>query len=133
MQMAHSKTLVLSGYTLAITLEIADATVGGLAMGTGMTTYSHKVGLYQEAIKSYEVVLGDGSLVTSKRDNEYSDLYYALPWSHGSLGFLTALELDIIKVKPYVHMRYIPVRGQKKYCDMIREISGATDKDRKVR
>ena len=61
----------------------------GLALGTGMTTYSHKVGLYHEAIKSYEVVLGDGSLVTATRTNEHSDLYYTLPWSHGSLGFLT--------------------------------------------
>ena len=34
---------VPSGYTLAVTLEIADATLGGLAMGVGMTTYSHKV------------------------------------------------------------------------------------------
>lgn len=30
------------GYTLAVTLEIGDATLGGLAFGVGMTTYSHK-------------------------------------------------------------------------------------------
>ena len=35
--------LVPRGYTLAVTLEIADATLGGLAFGVGMTTYSHKV------------------------------------------------------------------------------------------
>jgi delta24-sterol reductase len=124
--------LIPRGYTLAVTLEIADATLGGLAMGVGMTTYSHKVGLYQEAVVAYEVILGDGSLVTATKDNENSDLYYALPWSHGSLGFLTALELQIIPVKPYIHMKYIPVKGQKKYCDEIREISGALDKNRKV-
>lgn len=32
-----------------------------------------------------------------------------LPWSHGTLGFLVALELQIIKIKPYVHVEYIPV------------------------
>ncbi|CAL8078831.1 unnamed protein product [Orchesella dallaii] len=127
-----TKYLIPRGYTLAVTLEIADATLGGLAMGVGMTTYSHKVGLYQEAIQSYEVVLGDGSLVTATRNNEYSDLYHALPWSHGSLGFLTALDLQIIPVKPYIHMKYIPVKGQKKYCDTIRELSGANDKDREL-
>lgn len=37
------------------------------------------------------------------------------------------LELKIIPVKPYVHMRYIPVRGQKNYCDMMRQLSGAMD------
>jgi delta24-sterol reductase len=35
--------LIPRGYTLAVTLEIADATLGGLAFGVGMTTYSHKV------------------------------------------------------------------------------------------
>nr|CAH0102059.1 unnamed protein product [Daphnia galeata] len=124
--------MVTVGYTLAVTLEIADATLGGLAFGVGMTTYSHKVGLYQETIAAYEVVLGDGSLVRVTKDNEYSDLFYCLPWSHGTLGFLVALELQIIPVKPYVKMEYIPINGQKEYCDKIRELSGAMDKDKQT-
>lgn len=35
--------LVPRGYTLTVCLEVAEATLGGLAMGVGMTTYSHKV------------------------------------------------------------------------------------------
>lgn len=101
--------LIPKGYALAVTLEIGDATCGGLALAVGMTTHSHKVGLYQETIVSYDVVLGDGSLVHATADNEYSDLFYCLPWSHGTLGFLVAVELKIIKVKPYIHMRYVPV------------------------
>lgn len=38
-----TKYLLPRGYTLAVTLEIGDATVGGLAFGVGMTTHSHKV------------------------------------------------------------------------------------------
>jgi delta24-sterol reductase len=30
-------------------------------------------------------------------------------------------------------MEYIPVNGQKEYCDKIRELSGAMDKDKQVR
>lgn len=64
-----------------------------------------QVGLYQESIIAYEVVLADGSLVRATRDNEYSDLFYTLPWSHGTLGFLVALELQIIKIKvPASHL-----------------------------
>lgn len=88
-----------------------------------MTTHSHKVGLYQETIQSYEVVLGDGSLVKASK-TENVDLYRALPWSHGSLGFLVALTLKITKVKPYIKMSYIPIKGQKDYCDTIRLLSG---------
>ncbi len=40
-----TRHLIPMGYTLAVTLEIADATLGGLAFGVGMTTYSHKVNL----------------------------------------------------------------------------------------
>lgn len=116
--------LIPKGYTLAVTLEIADATLGGLAMGTGMTTHSHKVGLYHENVVSYEVVLSDGSLVKATRE-ENADLYRALPWSHGSLAFLVALTLKIVKIKPYLKLRYIPIAGQKNYCDAIRKYSGA--------
>ena len=77
------------------------------------------------------MVLGDGSLVRATSEN-HSDLYYCLPWSHGTLGFLVALELKIIKVKPYVHMKYIPVKGKAQYCEMIRKLSGAYDKDAQV-
>ncbi|XP_032519816.2 delta(24)-sterol reductase-like [Danaus plexippus] len=119
-----TRYLIPKGYSLAVTIELDDATLGGLALGTGMSTHSHKAGLYHETITSYEVVLGDGSLVTATATNEYSDLYKALPWSHGSLGFLVALTLKIVKVKPYIRIKYTPVRGQKNYCDLIRKLSG---------
>lgn len=94
-------------------------------MGTGMSTHSHKAGLYHETITGYEVVLADGELVTATANNRHADLYKALPWSHGSLGFLVALTLRIVKVKPYIKMKYTPVTGQKSYCDIIRDLSGA--------
>jgi delta24-sterol reductase len=83
-----TRYLIPRGFTLAVTLEIADATLGGLAMGVGMTTHSHKVGLYQETVVSYEMILSDGSVVTATADNEHADLYRCLPWSHGTLGKL---------------------------------------------
>ena len=123
-----TKYLVSRGYTLAVTLEIGDATCGGLGMAVGMTTYSHNVGLYQESVKSYDIVVADGSLINVTADNEHRDLFYCLPWSHGTLGFLVALELKVIPIKPFVHLRYYPVHGQKKYCDEMRKLSGANDK-----
>ncbi|KAG6450980.1 hypothetical protein O3G_MSEX006859 [Manduca sexta] len=119
--------LIPKGYSLAVTIELVDATLGGLALGTGMSTHSHKAGLYHETITSYEVVIADGSLVTATADNEHSDLFKTLPWSHGSLGFLVALTLKIVKIKPYIKIKYIPVKGQKAYCDMIRQLSGTNE------
>ncbi|CAD5217684.1 unnamed protein product [Bursaphelenchus xylophilus] len=126
-----TRYLTPKGYTLAVTLEIGDATAGGLAFGVGMTTYSHKAGLYQETVVSYDVVTADGELIHVTKD-EHSDLFYTLPWSHGTLGFLVALEVQIIRIKPYVHMQYIPVHSQDEYCKKMMELSGANNKDAKV-
>ncbi|CAJ0955959.1 unnamed protein product, partial [Mesorhabditis belari] len=126
------KYLVPKGYALAVTLEIGDATLGGLAFGVGMTTHSHKVGLYQETIVEYEVVTSKGDLLIVTGENEHSDLFYCLPWSHGTLGFLTSLKLKLIKVKPYVHMTYLPMRQEETLCRQMMKLSGAIDKDYQV-
>ena len=121
-----TRYLLPRGYMLAVTLEIEEATVGGLAMAVGMTTHSHKVGLFQENVKAYEVVLADGSLVRATAE-EHSDLFHALPWSHGTLGLLVGLSLRVIPVKPYVHMTYSPAYSQQEYCERIRELACAAD------
>ena len=109
---------------LATTLEIDEATVGGLAMAVGMTTASHKYGLLQETVQEYEVVLGDGSYVKASK-TENTELYYALPWSHGSIGLLVGLTLNVIPVKEFVKVEYhaFPNSNPKEYSDFIREIS----------
>jgi Delta24-sterol reductase len=118
--------LMKQKYALQVCLEIGEATLGGLAMGVGMTTHSHKAGLFQESIVSYDVVLGYGDLVHVTADNEYSDLFYCLPWSHGSLGLLVALELRIIPAEPYIRLCYECFCGsQDNYCARFREVSGA--------
>ena len=47
---------------------------------------------------NYELVLADGSITTCSRE-ENSDLFYAIPWSYGTLGFLTAVDIMIIPFK----------------------------------
>lgn len=44
---------------------------------------------------SYEVVLPDGNVVECSPEQE-PDLFFSLPWSYGTIGFLTCVELDII-------------------------------------
>jgi Delta24-sterol reductase len=75
-----------------------DLTIGGLTMGLGMETNSHLLGLIQETVVAFEVVLSDGRLVRATA-TENADLFHALPWSHGTLGFLVAVELKLIKIK----------------------------------
>ncbi|MCA9648745.1 MAG: FAD-binding oxidoreductase [Myxococcales bacterium] len=115
------------GYMLAVTLEVEDATLGGLAMAVGMTTHSHKVGLYQETVVAYEMVLGDGRRVRASAD-EHEDLFRALPWSHGTLGFLTAVTVQIIPIQSHVRLRYEPLFSQQEYSARLRELSTGEDR-----
>ena len=46
-----SRTLNCLGWTIPILPELDDLTVGGLVMGTGIETSSHKHGLFQVSKK----------------------------------------------------------------------------------
>uniref|UniRef100_A0A8C0PWA5 Delta(24)-sterol reductase n=1 Tax=Canis lupus familiaris TaxID=9615 RepID=A0A8C0PWA5_CANLF len=104
------------GWTLPVLPELDDLTVGGLIMGTGIESSSHKYGLFQHICTAYELVLADGSFVRCT-PSENSDLFYAVPWSCGTLGFLVAAEIRIIPAKKYVKLRFEPVRGLEAICD----------------
>jgi delta24-sterol reductase len=121
-----TRYLVPMGYALKVMVEMEDLTAGGLTMGLGMETTCHRYGLIQETVVAYEIVTADGSVlrVTAESDPE---LFTALPWSHGTLGFLVAVELEIERVKPYIRMKYIPCHSMKELCDRTYELSVADD------
>ena len=77
-------------------------------MGTGIETSSHIYGLFQHICKSFELVLADGSVVTCSPDND-PDLFYSVPWSYGTLGFLVSVEIQIVPSKRFVKLDYTPV------------------------
>ena len=104
-QLTH--TLDKLGWTIPILPELDDLTVGGLVMGTGIETTSHKYGLFQHICLSYEVVLSDGSVIKCSEE-ENSDLFFSVPWSYGTLGFLTAVKIKMIPSKRFVKLTYKP-------------------------
>lgn len=127
-----SDYLTPRGFMLASHLEFGRVTLGGLAMAVGMTTHAHVTGLYQETVESYEVVLADGKVLRVTRAGEHADLFQALPWSHGTLGMLVAVELRVIPIKKYVRLTYMPVFGREAIAAAIREKCGALDPNAKV-
>jgi len=116
--------LIPLGWTLAITPELDDLTVGGLLMGFGVESSSHKYGLFQDICVSYEIVLSDGSVVTASA-TENPDLYYALPWSHGTLGFITAAEIKIVPAKKYVELTYNPFHKKEDMIKFVEELTNS--------
>lgn len=108
-------TLNKIGWSIPIVPELDDLTVGGLVMGTGIESSSHIYGLFQHICVSYELCLADGSIIKcSSKENE--DLFAAIPWSYGSLGFLTAVEIQIIPITKFIKLKYELVTGLDKIC-----------------
>jgi len=118
--------LVPRGFALAVQPEMDDLTVGGLCFGVGIETSSHRHGFLSETVEAYEVVLGDGRLVRVTRTEEAA-LYHALPWSHGTLGFLVAVELKVVPVTRHIRLRYLPFRTRTGFCERLVELAEAAD------
>ncbi|XP_064935076.1 delta(24)-sterol reductase-like isoform X1 [Musa acuminata AAA Group] len=106
-----SRITVPLNLALPVVSELNDLTVGGLINGYGIEGSSHIYGLFSDTLVSLEVVLADGKVVRATKDNEHSDLFYAIPWSQGTLGLLVSAEIKLIPVKEYMRLTYKPVRG----------------------
>lgn len=65
---------------------------------------------FQHICLSYELILSDGSVIECSK-TENSDLFYAVPWSYGTLGFLASVKLKIIPSKRFVKLNYIPAQS----------------------
>ncbi|KAK9076268.1 hypothetical protein SSX86_004601 [Deinandra increscens subsp. villosa] len=96
---------------LPVVPELDDLTVGGLINGSGLEGSSHLYGLFTDTVVAYEIVLADGRVVRATKDNEYSDLFYAVPWSQGTLGLLTCAEIKLVPIKEYIKLTYKPVKS----------------------
>ena len=116
-----TRFLISKGFILQCTLEMENATLGGIANGTGVTTQSHRAGVFHDVIVSWEVVVASGALVVATATNEHADLFRALPFSHGSLGLCVALTLRCIPAKPYVHVTYTPFDSLDEYAAAFRQ------------
>lgn len=115
-------TLDPLGWTIPVLPEIDDLTVGGLVMGTGIESSSHRYGLFQHTCISFELILSDGSLVVCTKE-ENPDLFYSVPWSYGTLGILTAVEIKIIPAKKYVKLHYEPIKSMPRIIEEFEKAS----------
>lgn len=88
-------------------------------MGTGIETSSHKFGLFQHICRAFEIILCDGSIVKCTKEND-PDLFYAIPWSHGTLGFLLSVEIQIVSALKYVKLEYEPVTSLTEACQVFK-------------
>lgn len=93
------------GMMVPVIPEFKGITVGGAIMGGGLESASHRYGLFSDNCLSYEILLGDGTVVRASPE-ENADLFYGIVGSYGSLGVLLAIELQIVPAKPWIKLKY---------------------------
>lgn len=91
-----------------VLVDLKTITAGGAVSGIAIESSSFKYGLFHETVEEMEVLTPKGEVVIcSKKEN--SDLFYTLPNSYGTLGYILSLKIRLKKAKKYVkvtHLKY---------------------------
>ncbi len=108
--------------------QLKSITIGGAVSGIGIESTSFRQGLVHETVSEMDVLTGDGRVVTCTPDNEHRALFYGLPNSYGTLGYVLRLKSRTLPVRPYVGLQHIHHRDPTAYFAQIAELcSGDAD------
>jgi FAD/FMN-containing dehydrogenase len=75
----------------------------GLAIGGGLSFLSAQYGLACDQFVQLDVVLPDGSLVTATKDNQYSDLLFAIKGGGNQFGIVVGYTVQVYPQDPEVY------------------------------
>ncbi|KOS23024.1 Delta(24)-sterol reductase [Escovopsis weberi] len=89
-----------------VVMEFPGITAGGGVAGTSGESSSFRHGFFNSIVEEVEMVLGNGEVVTAKRNNEHADLFRGAAGAMGSLGLTTLLKIKLMPAKTYVALAY---------------------------
>lgn len=98
----------LVNYTLAqgflptVSPELKHITVAGAIVGIGIESTCFRHGFVHDGLLEADVLLSDGRVVTCRPDNENADLFFGLPNSYGTLGYILKAKIRLIPAQAYV-------------------------------
>jgi len=93
------------GLVPPVVMEFPGISVGGAIQGGAVESSSFKFGGFHHTCKEYEIVLGNGNIVTVSTYKN-ADLYWGTACSYGSLGVITKVKLQLIPAKKFVRLSY---------------------------
>jgi len=108
------------GCTLPVTPEFRGITIGGTIAGGGLESSAFRYGMVQQSVVEFDIVLGDGSLVTAS-PTHHPDLFYGTMFALGTTGIVVRIRSKIVKTKPWVHLRYTYFDNRNEYVAAMTE------------
>ena len=101
--------------------EFPGITVGGAVQGGSGESSSFRWGGFHDTCLEYEIVLGNGELVTASR-TEHADLFWGMSCAYGSLGIMTQVKIQLVPTTKYVRVRYQATNG---HAQAVRAVQAA--------
>jgi len=102
-----NRVLHRAGLTLPVVPELDTLTIGGLLMGGGIESTSHRHGLFHRLATRYELVTAEGELL-EVTEASHPDIFRALPMSYGTLGYVVGVSLRVLPHRPFIRLEYFP-------------------------
>jgi FAD/FMN-containing dehydrogenase len=87
--------------------QLKSITIGGAVAGVGIESSSFRHGLVHETALELDVLLGDGTVVLARPDNEHRDLFFGFPNSYGTLGYALRVKARTVPVRRFVRLEHV--------------------------
>jgi len=109
--------------------QLKSITIGGAVAGVGIESSSFRYGLVHDTLLELEILLGNGSVVVARPDNEHSDLFFGFPNSYGTLGYALRVRTKTVPIKPYVRLTHIRHADAGEYFRELGKLCATPDVD----
>ncbi|MCB1113593.1 MAG: FAD-binding oxidoreductase [Chlamydiia bacterium] len=94
---------IREGFIPPVVAEFKKITVGGGIMGSSLESSSHRWGQMNDSAMSYELLLGDGSVIHASPE-ENPELFYGVSGSYGAFARILSAEFPLLVAKPFVNV-----------------------------
>jgi FAD/FMN-containing dehydrogenase len=101
--------------------ELKHITIGGAVVGIGIESTCYKHGFVHDGLLEADVLLPDGKIVTCTPQNEYADLFHALPNSYGTLGYILRAKIALQAAQPFIRLEIQSYADAGVYLDAMRD------------
>lgn len=113
-------TTMQYGLTPPVVMELPGITAGGAVNGATIESSSFRRGQLSDECEEYEIILGNGEIVTANRE-KHDDLFYGISGTYGTIGLLTLIKICLVNATKYVKVAFYPVKTYKDSLTLLEE------------
>lgn len=111
--------LLKKGYNLSACPDLKELTLAGLVCGVGGGNTSHLQGYFHNQVVECDIIFPGGKVETVKS----SDLLFkCIPFTLGTMGYLTRIVVKVRKAKPFVESHNIRFDNYNDFYDAITNV-----------